>query len=112
MSSVIVTTETELRALVFDAVKDAISKQSTSTGSTPLCKYLNAQEASKFLGKTANALRVMVCKHQIKSIKKNNRLYFREADLIEYLESGTQATRAELANNCEDALNIKGGKVL
>lgn len=71
--------------------------------------YLSTKQAAEFLSKTPNAIRVMVCKNQIKSIKKGNSLYFLEIDLIEYLESGRRKTPAELAQNCEDALVIKKG---
>lgn len=50
--------------------------------------YKPLQKAAEFLGKTPNAIRVMVCKNQIKHIKKGGKLYFKSSDLIDYLESG------------------------
>lgn len=48
--------------------------------------YLKIDKAAEFLSTTPNALRVMVSKNQIPFIKKHGRLFFRERDLVEWLE--------------------------
>ena len=73
-------------------------------------RYLTTREAGKFLGKTANALRIMVHRDEIKSYKKGERLYFLESDLAEWIESGKRPTTSELIKNFEDDLIIRGGK--
>ena len=50
--------------------------------------YLKVDKAAEFLSTTPNALRVMVNKNQIQYIKKQGKLFFRQSDLIEWLESG------------------------
>lgn len=50
--------------------------------------YLAAPKAADFISKTPNALRVMVFKNQIPFIKKNGKLFFKQSDLIDWLESG------------------------
>lgn len=77
---------------------------------TPTLKAINykdTKETARFLNTTENAIRVMVCKNKLKSLKKGNRLFFLESDLIEYIESGRRKTPAELAENCEDILVVK-----
>ena len=50
--------------------------------------YLKIDKASDFLSTSPNALRVMVHKNQIPFIKKQGKLFFRQKDLIQWLESG------------------------
>lgn len=51
--------------------------------------YKTIEQAAHFLGRTPNALRVMVSKRQIPFIKKHGKLYFRTNDIIDWLESGS-----------------------
>lgn len=53
-------------------------------------KYLTLKKAAELLGKTENAVRIMVCKNQINYIKKQGRLYFKRTDIYHFLESGRQ----------------------
>jgi hypothetical protein len=78
--------DTELRALVFDAVRDAISQGKNYQGEDQSKIYLSCKEAASFLGKTPNSIRQLVSKDQIQYIKKGALLYFRKDDLITYLE--------------------------
>lgn len=52
--------------------------------------YLKIDQAAAFLSKTPNALRVMVSKNQVPYIKKHGRLFFRQRDLVEWLEGGNR----------------------
>lgn len=67
-------------------------------------KYLSTKQAAQFLNKTPNAIRVMVHKGQLKSLKKGNSLFFREDEIISYLESGRRQNKTESVLNCEAAL--------
>jgi len=78
--------DTELRALVFDAVRDAISQGKNPQREDQLKIYMTCKEAASFLGKTPNAIRQLVSKEQIQYIKKGTLLYFKKDDLITYLE--------------------------
>ncbi|MET4083447.1 hypothetical protein ABIB40_003419 [Pedobacter sp. UYP30] len=50
--------------------------------------YLKIDKAAEFLSTTPNALRVMVCKNQVPFIKKMGKLFFRQSDLVNWLEGG------------------------
>ena len=103
-NQIIVMNPGDLRDLISEAVANALNNQHQSVGTKSIHNYLNTVEAAAFLSKTPNALRVMLCKNQIKSIKKSGTNYFLESDLIEWMESGRQKTLSELKENCEDAL--------
>lgn len=51
--------------------------------------YLKIDKAAEFLSTSPNALRVMASKGQIPHIKKHSKLFFRQSELIEWLESGS-----------------------
>lgn len=48
--------------------------------------WLSAEEAAKYLRKTANALRVAVCRKQIRAYRWRRRLYFKRTELDRVLE--------------------------
>ncbi len=50
-------------------------------------EWLSTKQASDFLSITANALRIMVCRHQVKSYKFGRRLRFLKSDLLSLLKS-------------------------
>lgn len=49
--------------------------------------WLDTKEAAKYLRKTANAIRIMVCRGYIRPRKFRRRLYFRKIELDRLLES-------------------------
>ena len=49
--------------------------------------WLNTNEAAFYLRKSANALRIMVCRGYIRPRKFRRRLYFRKVELDRLLES-------------------------
>ena len=51
--------------------------------------WLNSEEAAKYLRKTANALRIMVCRGYLRPRRFRRRLYFRKVELDRLLESST-----------------------
>jgi hypothetical protein len=104
INQIIVMNPGDLRDLISEAVAIALNNQVQSTSTKSIHNYLNTVEAAAYLSKTPNALRVMLCKNQIKSIKKSGTNYFLESDLIDWLESGRRKTLNELKENCEDVL--------
>lgn len=84
---IIVMRGTELRALLLETMYEAL-RQHKQQEVEQSSQYLTCKQAAAFLGKTPNAIRQMVSKEQIKYIKKDTLLYFRNEDLISYLESG------------------------
>lgn len=49
--------------------------------------WLDTKEAAKYLRKSANALRIMVCRGYLRPRKFRRRLYFRRVELDRLLES-------------------------
>jgi len=49
--------------------------------------WLNSKDAANYLRKTVGALRVLVCRGQLKAYKWGRRLYFKKAELDRLLES-------------------------
>lgn len=50
--------------------------------------WLSTLDAAKFLGISPNALRILVCRRQVKSYKLGRRLKFLKADLERLLKKG------------------------
>lgn len=50
---------------------------------------LSTKEASRFLGITPNALRILVCRGQVRFFKIGTRLKFSKSDLLNLLKKGT-----------------------
>lgn len=86
----VVTKDTPIWQLTVGQFQNLVATAvNTTTPKKPVDEiFLTKPLASDFIGKSENALGVMVCKKQIAHIKKGGRLYFRKSDLIEYLESG------------------------
>lgn len=49
--------------------------------------WLNSQDAANYLRKTVGALRVMVCRGQLRAYKWKRRLYFKRSELDRLIES-------------------------
>ncbi len=49
-------------------------------------EWLSTTEAANFLSLSTNALRIMVCRHQVKSYKLGCRLRFLKSDLLSLLK--------------------------
>jgi len=96
--------ETDLRILVFDAVREAITLERNHQGADQSKPYMNCKQAADFIGKTANGLRQLVNKEKIVYIKRGALLYFRKDDLINYLEGG------EKLIDDETIIVMNGGK--
>ena len=98
--------DTDLRILVFDAVREAITLERNHQGADQSKPYMNCKQAADFLGKSTNGLRQLVNKDKIVYIKKNHLLFFRKDDLINYLEGGE---KNNTDNDC--IIKMKGAKV-
>ena len=61
--------------------------------------YYKINRAAEFLSSTPNSLRVMVNKNQISYIKKQGQLFFRQSDLIEWLEDEGHKRRIDYIGN-------------
>ena len=94
MDQIIVTTEPRLKQLIAEALMSVLDNTTLADGS-PKTKYLSTDEAAVIIRKSAGALRQIVHKGEIPSIKRGNSLLFLEADLITWLEKGRRSVSNE-----------------
>lgn len=94
MENIIVTSEPQLKQLIVEALITVLGDTTSSDGS-PKTKYLSTDEAALIIKKTAGALRQIVHKREIPSIKRGNSLLFLESDLITWLEKGRRTISRE-----------------
>jgi excisionase family DNA binding protein len=75
-------------------------------------KLLSIQEAGKFLNLSVPTLYSKVSKKSIPVMKRGNRLYFSNIELLEYLKQGRKKSNAEIEQEAEVYLsnNKKGLK--
>jgi hypothetical protein len=67
-------------------IEDATDREPGS-GAFDRLTWLDTKEAANYLRKTANALRIMVCRGYIRPRRFRRRLYFRRIELDRLLES-------------------------
>jgi excisionase family DNA binding protein len=53
-----------------------------------VCEWLSSAQAASYLGISENALRIMVCRRQIKFSKLGRRLRFQVSDILLLLKKG------------------------
>jgi excisionase family DNA binding protein len=94
MENIIVTSEPQLKQLIVDALITVLENTKLSDSSIKT-KYLSTEEASKIIKKSAGALRQIVHKGEIPSIKRGNTLLFLEEDLIHWIEKGRRSISIE-----------------
>lgn len=88
MENIIVITKPELQQLIIEAVISVI-KSPNASGSQPLqTNYLSTEEAALRIKKSPGALRQIVHRGEIPSIKRGNSLLFLEDDLTKWIEKG------------------------
>lgn len=87
MENIIVTTEPRLKQLIVEALMTVLETTGPPVG-LPKTQYLSTDEAALIIRKTPGALRQIVHKGEIPSIKRGNSLLFLETDLISWLEKG------------------------
>lgn len=76
-----------------ERIENLLSEGRVSTDET---EYIGAKEASELLKFTLSTLYTKVCKGEVPSFKKGNRLYFSRSGLIEWIENGKKATVDEI----------------
>ena len=84
-ANIFITTESQLRALINDAVRSAL--ENAPIAEQPIrSRYFSTKEAANFIKKSPNALRQIVHKGELPSIKRGNNLLFFEEDLVAWIE--------------------------
>lgn len=94
MSNIIFTTPSELEALIQNSIRKVLNeaKEMPSEGSKDV---FTIDEASKFLNLAKQTLYGFTSKNLIPFIKRGKKLYFRKADLNQWLLEGKRLTKEE-----------------
>lgn len=81
---------------------------SDRAGLVPKEEIYTIQEAAEFLGLTINTLYRKVSKREIPSMKRGNRLYFSNKELVEYLKGGKKLSNKEVSEEADKYIQKKG----
>ena len=100
MNTLILTTPTELESIVERAVKLAMSHFKPSSNSD----FITIDEASELVKLTKNSIYCMVSKREIPYYKRGKKLYFKTAELLEWIECQKVLTYKEV----EEAMSSSG----
>src|SRR5438093_1547057 len=95
MSNIILTTPSELEALIQQSIRKVINE---TKGEPPEAskEILSIDEASKYLNLAKQTLYGFTSKNLIPFIKRGKKLYFRKMDLDKWLMEGKQLTKEEI----------------
>jgi hypothetical protein len=85
-------TEDQIKSYIATAVAESILLKTNNPK-----PHLTSKEAGVYLGKTANALRIMATRGQINFTKAGDRFYFLEKDLHNYASKGYTNLDKEVA---------------
>jgi len=111
--------------LTFDQLPEAVSKlreditwikqflsQNENSALSPASneKFLNLKGAAEFLGLAPQTVYGLISRKLIPYMKRQKRVYFSKAELIQWLESGRRLTREEIAISSRPQLIKKGNK--
>ena len=109
MSEIIITTitKTEIQQLVEGAVQKALKEKSTSKKSDQDA-FLGVEEAASFLGIAKATLYGKCSKLLVPHFKQGKKLYFRQSELTDYLQSGKRKTIVDIQNKVNTQLSEKG----
>jgi len=72
-------------------------------------ELLSIKEAAKFLNLSQATIYSKVSRRELPCMKQNNRLYFIQSELMNYLKAGRKETLAEIRELTLDKLIKKGG---
>jgi excisionase family DNA binding protein len=110
MNKLIITTPPELEDLIFSSLKRAFGEIKTEKPGNDQ-RFLNLAEASEFLNLASQTIYTLTSKREIPFLKKGKKLYFKEADLIAWLEKGRKDSVDELKQQSTGlTLKRKGGR--
>lgn len=102
MEKIIVTTPSELEALIEKTVNRVISEQPEREQERGL-QILSIHQAAEYVNLSPQTLYGFTSKRKIPFIKKGKKLYFKKDDLDKWLERGRQKSKDEI----QDELNQK-----
>ena len=106
MSKVILTTEEELEALIRKVLLELIPPPSSSDNNEKL-SILTVDEAAKFLSLARQTLYGMTCKSEIPYYKVGKRLYFKQQELMDWINKHRKPTIKERVEEYENSRTQK-----
>lgn len=95
MSKIILITQSELKELIDQSIRSA-NLQTSQKEEKPEDRIFPIQEAAKFLDLAVPTVYGLTYRNKIPHFKKGKKLYFRESELIAWIESGRVKTREEI----------------
>jgi len=96
-----------LSPLIDKAVSKAFREFSIPSNQEEKNKLMTIQEAAEFLNLAVPTLYTMTSKHTIPYRKRGKKLYFRQLELEEWLESGKKKSVAELDKEASEYIAKK-----
>ena len=106
MNPIIVINKDELADLITEATSKSQQQGKTDKKENP---FLDVNQAASFLNLAKQTLYGMTSRRSIPFFKKGKKLYFRQADLENWLMSGRKMTMEEIKKNGLDKDHLKGG---
>lgn len=97
-------------SLLIEKVDSLTLLLETKSNNNPIAvsgKPLSIQEAAKYLCLTVPTIYGYVSRREIPFSKLGKRLYFSEADLMDWIQTGRKKTRSELSLNTDCVLTPK-----
>ena len=107
MAEIIVTSKSDLEAIVQNSVRQVLSEQ-TPKANEPVNDILSVEQAGAFLNLAKQTLYGFTSKNEIPFFKKGKKLYFRKSELEQWLTQGKQKTLKEIQKEAKDYINKKG----
>jgi excisionase family DNA binding protein len=89
---------------------DIKHNETSAPPTTDQKELLSMKEAAKFLNLSQATIYSKVSRRELPCMKQNNRLYFMQSELLDYLKAGRKETLAEIRELTLDKLRKKGGK--
>lgn len=93
MENIIVLPKEELSILIEEAVRKVLTEQ---TAPQTKDKLMSIDDAANFLNVSKSTIYTWTSNKQIPFLKRGKRLYFKEADLLKWLDKGKQKTQDEI----------------
>ena len=90
---------------IIEIVNETLDKYFQRQPQSPKSRFLTTKEAAAIIKKSPDALRQIVCRGEIESIKRGNNLYFLEEDLNRWMQKGRRDPFEE-----KDAADVLKGR--
>jgi excisionase family DNA binding protein len=97
MAEIIVTSKSELEKIIRNSITDIFQEQGKNE-SKPSNQMFSLQEASNYLQLSPQTIYGFTSRRKIPFIKKGKKLYFKQIDLEQWLESGRKKSETEIEN--------------